>query len=424
MRILLFVVLVLYTRCVGQDRCLVYHATFESFEAPADAVGNTWSLAWCQGNGSVAASGFCPSGGVYRLAGAGDALAVSIDLHPTCADVLLSFTMSSLYETNSRVELRAACSGAVIADAYIPASGGACMAYEFFFVPPDEPFVFAWVHGGGGGSIVLLDDVRLELGGCCEVLHDCCLEGGPSCEDASISACVCAVDPFCCLTAWDAFCVEHVTNENCGSCGPACTDALHLGFGTTYQPGGPCENFPDVIAACVGNGPWLTIGGPCADPSDVAVRFGEGYPWSAFETVCVSLAHAPSARLSFAFSTPMGIPGPVVEVVIGDKAVEVFSAGVSSDGACTNVSVNLAEFLGESSVSLRFSSGSVLGGNTLVDDLRLITGGDLNSDGVVNSADLGVFLAAWGSADPLADLDGNGLVDATDLGILLVLYGS
>ncbi|MCA9286076.1 MAG: hypothetical protein KDA22_12705 [Phycisphaerales bacterium] len=44
--------------------------------------------------------------------------------------------------------------------------------------------------------------------------------------------------------------------------------------------------------------------------------------------------------------------------------------------------------------------------------------GDLNGDGVVDGADLGALLAAWGGSGP-ADLDGNGVVDGGDLGILL-----
>ena len=43
---------------------------------------------------------------------------------------------------------------------------------------------------------------------------------------------------------------------------------------------------------------------------------------------------------------------------------------------------------------------------------------DLNGDGVVDGADLGILLGAWGSAGP-GDLDGNGVVDGADLGILL-----
>ncbi|MFO0874537.1 MAG: hypothetical protein U0575_11280 [Phycisphaerales bacterium] len=45
--------------------------------------------------------------------------------------------------------------------------------------------------------------------------------------------------------------------------------------------------------------------------------------------------------------------------------------------------------------------------------------GDLNGDGMVDGADLGLLLGAWGTNDPLADLDGNGVVDGADLGLLL-----
>ena len=43
---------------------------------------------------------------------------------------------------------------------------------------------------------------------------------------------------------------------------------------------------------------------------------------------------------------------------------------------------------------------------------------DLNADGVVDAADLGLALAAWGSSGP-ADLNGDGTVDGADLGTLL-----
>jgi len=53
---------------------------------------------------------------------------------------------------------------------------------------------------------------------------------------------------------------------------------------------------------------------------------------------------------------------------------------------------------------------TISGGTTL---------GDLNGDGVVDGADLGILLNLWGSADPTADLNGDGVVDGADLGILL-----
>ena len=48
--------------------------------------------------------------------------------------------------------------------------------------------------------------------------------------------------------------------------------------------------------------------------------------------------------------------------------------------------------------------------------------GDLNGDGLVNGADMGILFVAWGPASPgnMADIDGNGMVDSADLGQLLI----
>ncbi|HMN96422.1 MAG TPA: hypothetical protein PKC43_11190 [Phycisphaerales bacterium] len=45
--------------------------------------------------------------------------------------------------------------------------------------------------------------------------------------------------------------------------------------------------------------------------------------------------------------------------------------------------------------------------------------GDLNGDGVVDGADLGILLGAWGQPGGPADLNGDGIVDGADLGALL-----
>lgn len=45
---------------------------------------------------------------------------------------------------------------------------------------------------------------------------------------------------------------------------------------------------------------------------------------------------------------------------------------------------------------------------------------DLNEDGCVDSADLGILLGAWGT--PAADLDGSGTTDSADIGMLLVAW--
>ena len=48
---------------------------------------------------------------------------------------------------------------------------------------------------------------------------------------------------------------------------------------------------------------------------------------------------------------------------------------------------------------------------------------DLNGDGVVDSADLGLLIAAWNTADAVADINGDGAVDAADLGLLVGAWG-
>jgi hypothetical protein len=47
---------------------------------------------------------------------------------------------------------------------------------------------------------------------------------------------------------------------------------------------------------------------------------------------------------------------------------------------------------------------------------------DLNGDDIVNGADLGLLLSAWGTAEQ--DITGDALTDGTDLGILLASWGA
>ena len=49
--------------------------------------------------------------------------------------------------------------------------------------------------------------------------------------------------------------------------------------------------------------------------------------------------------------------------------------------------------------------------------------GDLNCDGIVNGADFGFLLAAWGTTDENADVNGDGSVDGADIGKLLSRWG-
>ncbi len=55
--------------------------------------------------------------------------------------------------------------------------------------------------------------------------------------------------------------------------------------------------------------------------------------------------------------------------------------------------------------------------------LAVTTPADLNHDGVVSGADLGLLLAAWGLKGNAADLNGDGVVGAADLAELLAVWG-
>ena len=54
--------------------------------------------------------------------------------------------------------------------------------------------------------------------------------------------------------------------------------------------------------------------------------------------------------------------------------------------------------------------------------LEAFTPGDVNGDGTVNGADLGMLLSAWGTSNPAADLNGDGVVDGADLGLVLASW--
>ncbi len=48
---------------------------------------------------------------------------------------------------------------------------------------------------------------------------------------------------------------------------------------------------------------------------------------------------------------------------------------------------------------------------------------DLNDDGIIDTADLGILIAEFGSADPAGDLNNDGIVDTADLGLLIAAFG-
>ncbi|NBX32421.1 MAG: hypothetical protein EBR07_06765 [Planctomycetes bacterium] len=108
--------------------------------------------------------------------------------------------------------------------------------------------------------------------------------------------------------------------------------------------------------------------------------------------------------------------------VTGNTAAVVQGGiGILEDGATTKVSLRGTSVCGNlprPNVAGRFND---LGGNVICDCT-----GDLNLDGVVNGADLGLMLASWGpcgSSCPY-DLNVDGVVNGADLGLMLSAWGT
>ena len=91
---------------------------------------------------------------------------------------------------------------------------------------------------------------------------------------------------------------------------------------------------------------------------------------------------------------------------------------------------------GRSDVRVRFTMGTTDGSVTYcgwnIDDVEIVgvipnegIPGDLNGDGEVDGADLGLLFASWGPcAGCPADLNGDGFVNGADVGLMLLAYGN
>ncbi len=77
--------------------------------------------------------------------------------------------------------------------------------------------------------------------------HDCCTTGDAGCDDADVQACVCEIDSFCCSDSWDATCVGRVGSSLCAE---ACTPDDGDGACCEAHPGNTgCE--VDSVETCV-----------------------------------------------------------------------------------------------------------------------------------------------------------------------------
>ncbi|MGA1707396.1 MAG: choice-of-anchor B family protein [Phycisphaerales bacterium] len=120
----------------------------------------------------------------------------------------------------------------------------------------------------------------------------------------------------------------------------------------------------------------------------------------------------------------------------GGKSWVLLELVSENAGQWVEKSFRIADFLEPTgSMRLRFIARDLGAGSLVeaaIDDLAIVgldcgevssCVGDINLDGEVNGADLGLVLIEWGQASDRSDLDGNGVVNGADLGLLLNGWG-
>ncbi|MCA9283643.1 MAG: hypothetical protein KDA22_00400 [Phycisphaerales bacterium] len=133
------------------------------------------------------------------------------------------------------------------------------------------------------------------------------------------------------------------------------------------------------------------------DRSDVHAARGDTQPATAIDPVAqTAYLKASNTEEGDRFGRFVAVSGETA--VVGADSENSAATGVNGDQAN-----NTAE-----------NAGAVF-----VFTLSDLLPADLNGDGSIDGADLGLLLADWGVLGGDADLNGDGVVDGTDLGLLL-----
>jgi len=216
-------------------------------------------------------------------------------------------------------------------------------------------------------------------GGSCQVLTaaTCAAQGGTFTTEGSIctgSTCSAALAPCCfastggCLTLSPASCTA--AGGVAGPTGQTCNGYVCFPIGACCLPNGSCvggvspEQCASQNGVFKGNGTTCTAG-LCPEPLGASC-FPNGF--------CLLLTQAQAAQAGATWR------GPGTTCVDGNS-------------------------------------------NGTADACETARPGDLNGDGFVDSADLGILLTAWGTNNAAADINDDGIVDSADLGQLLSNWG-
>ncbi|MBL9119332.1 MAG: hypothetical protein JNL80_05385 [Phycisphaerae bacterium] len=170
--------------------------------------------------------------------------------------------------------------------------------------------------------------------------------------------------------------------------------------GSMYSEGGTISVSPDGVS-------WTTVVGLAADGPLPTLGFRDVTPYS-----------TTPGRVLTDFTRPVD-PAQNVEVLVGASWEAINNA---YDGSGGGAAIDIGS-LGLTSIRfVRVEGNRAFGFSPEIDAVAdvapLAPVADLDGDGVVGAADLGVLLGGWGGSG-VGDLNGDGAVDAGDLAILL-----
>jgi len=164
------------------------------------------------------------------------------------------------------------------------------------------------------------------------------------------------------------------------------------------------EDWARATTVVAGGFSWLPLG----DSVRLVIPISDEGAWCGDPSTQID---SDASQLAVAVAVANGVIVSPIVGTGGSAAVvtqaEALAAGAQGEAlSSSKPSVDIAESI----VDL------VLGACSRVPRCAL---GDLNCDGVVNGADLGILLGAWSGQATPADLDCNGIVDGSDLGVML-----
>ncbi|MCB9847651.1 MAG: Ig-like domain-containing protein [Phycisphaeraceae bacterium] len=151
------------------------------------------------------------------------------------------------------------------------------------------------------------------------------------------------------------------------------------------------------------------------------------------------------ATIDVTFHKPVSASGADVTLVGANTGAVAFSAAYDAPAqrlritpdeplAADDYTLTIADSVSAGGIALdgevpgagggALPSGDGLPGGDAQFHFTITNSADLNGDGVVDTADLGILLSVFGTNDAGSDLNGDGVVDTADLGLLLAAFGS